>query len=338
MLNPVITAKNLSVEYHQGGSLLSPKRHLAVDDVNLSIADGQTLSLVGESGSGKSSVGRALLRLIGRMEGAVSGRVEFHGTDLYGLSARRLRRIRPRFHLVYQDPRSSLDPAMNVRDIVAEALRILPWSQKARQRDVLVERAVESVGLSKKHLSRYPHEFSGGQRQRIAIARAIIGRPELLVLDEPLSALDLSTQAQVLNLLMDLKADLGLTYLFISHDMGVVRQISDYVAVMYLGQIREEGPVERLFDSPSDPYTKALLAAVPKPDPRRQRARERVLIQGTTPDLRRRSSQCLFHTRCPDVMDICRLRAPESHRVEGGGSAACHLLAEVETLRGSGTS
>lgn len=299
----------------------------AVDGVSFSIQPGETLSLVGESGCGKSTTARGLMRLVE----PTAGSVRMEGTDILRLPPAKLRSVRANVQMVFQDPYSSLDPSMLVGASIAEPLD----AHTDLNRTEKVERVAEvlrQVGLDPDYMNRYPHEFSGGQRQRITIARAISARPKMLILDEAVSALDVSTQNQVLELLEDLQQELGLAYLFIAHDLSVVRHISTRVAVMYLGRIVEEGPTRRVFEHPAHPYTESLLSAVPVPSPRIQRTRERILLQGDPPDPTRTWQGCRFASRCPHVMEICHDVDPPMLATAGGpGAAACHLLAVPNT-------
>jgi peptide/nickel transport system ATP-binding protein len=276
----------------------------AVDGVDLSIARGQTLALVGESGCGKTTVGRSILRL----EEPRSGAIRFDGVNLLTLSARELRRYRRQLQIVFQDPASSLDPRMRVRDAIAEGMISFGIGASAAERTDRVAELMKRVQLDPRTMLRYPHEFSGGQRQRICIARALAVEPSFLICDESVSALDVSIQAQILNLLRELQSDLGLTYLFITHDLGVVRYLADRVAVMYAGQIVEEAPTEQLFSDPAHPYTRMLLAAIPSLDPDRRGSPLRASSEApsaSTPPL-----GCRFHTRCPSVQERCSHEAP----------------------------
>ena len=288
----------------------------AVDGVSFHVAKGETLGLVGESGSGKTTAGRSLLRLIE----PTSGKVRFDGTDVLAADGDELRKLRRRMQIIFQDPYGSLNPRMRVIDIVGEALELHGLARGAD-----VEKRVSSllgrVGLSPSWINRYPHEFSGGQRQRIGVARAIALEPELIVCDEPVSALDVSIQAQVVNLLKDLARELGLSYLFIAHDLSVVRHISDRVAVMYLGEIVETATSKALFQAPGHPYTRALLSAIPVPDPKR-RAR-RLVLAGDIPSPLNPPPGCRFHTRCPAVFDRCRSEVPGDYEVEPGHFVKC---------------
>ena len=292
----------------------------AVDGVSFSVGRGEVVGLVGESGSGKTTVGRLILRL----EGATAGRVHFDGTDVLGLAREPLRRFRKRMQLVFQDPYASLNPRQRVRDVLGHALALHGIGTRADRVDRTVA-LLEQVGLSADHLDRFPHEFSGGQRQRIVIARALAVEPEFLVADEPVSALDVSIQAQVINLLDDLKARLGLTLLFIAHDLAVVEHICDRVVVMYLGRVMEIADVPALYARPAHPYTQALLSAVPVPDPTRRRVR--VLLKGDLPSPVNPPSGCVFRTRCPRAEGLCATSVPPLRDVAPGHLSACHFTA-----------
>jgi oligopeptide transport system ATP-binding protein len=290
----------------------------AVDGVSFDIRPGETLGLVGESGCGKSTTARAVLGLVDATRGSVS----FRGARLTGLTRRAMRRHRRALQMVFQDPYASLNPRMPVGRIVAEPLEVhgLP-DRRARVGELL-----DLVGLPPDAVDRYPHEFSGGQRQRIGIARALATSPEFVACDEPVSALDVSIQAQVVNLLRDLQERLGLTYLFIAHDLAVVRMISTRVAVMYLGKIVELADRDELFANPRHPYTRALLSAVPIANPRRERARERIVLTGDLPSPARPPAGCRFHTRCPLATERCRVEEPAARDLGGGHVVACHLV------------
>jgi peptide/nickel transport system ATP-binding protein len=290
----------------------------AVDDVSFAIERGRTLALVGESGCGKTTVGRSLLRLVVPQ----AGRVLFEGVDLLALSNQAMRPLRRNLQIVFQDPMGSLDPRMRVRDAVAEGMQSFGIGGSEAERSQRVAALFERVQLDPAQMWRYPHEFSGGQRQRICIARALAVEPRLLICDEATSALDVSIQAQILNLLRDLQAELGLAYLFITHDLGVVRHLADRVAVMYLGQIVEEGESERIFRDPRHPYTQGLLAAVPSVDPARRGVRARV--RGDVPSPANPPAGCRFHPRCPEVFDRCPREAPPQYPV-GDGTSRCFL-------------
>lgn len=292
----------------------------AVDGVSFQIKRGQTMGLVGESGCGKSTTGRTILRLLEKTDGEVI----FDGQDLNSLSKEELRRIRPRIQIVFQDPYSSLSPRLPIGEIIGEAVRehqIVPEEEF----DDYITRVMEVCGLPAYYKDRYPHEFSGGQRQRICIARALALSPDFIVCDEPVSALDVSIQAQIINLLKKLQKDFGLTYLFISHDLSVVEHISDTVGVMYLGNMVEFSDTEKIFEKPLHPYTKALFSAIPVPDP--DVKIERIILPGSIPSPANPPKGCKFHTRCDKCMDICKEKAPDWKEVEEGHWCACHLYA-----------
>ena len=298
----------------------------AVDDVSFSITSGETLGLVGESGCGKTSTGRAILQL----NHPTSGEVIFEGADITKLNKYELRPLRKKMQLIFQDPFGSLDPRMTVRDIIGEPLVIHNLNGSKAEYREQIDHLMETVGLNPRMVDRYPHEFSGGQRQRIGIARAISVRPSLIICDEPVSALDVSIQAQIINLLEELQEKFHLTYLFIAHDLAVVRHISDRIAVMYLGEIVEFADRNDLYNSPRHPYTQALITAVPIPDPSIEAERKHVLISGEVPSPLNPPTGCKFHTRCLHVHDLCRKKAPQLNQVDDRDHrVACHLSAKT---------
>ncbi len=292
----------------------------AVDDVSFYIKEGETLGLVGESGCGKSTTGATILRL----EEATAGEVKFEGKDMISLNKRELREMRKEMQIIFQDPYASLNPRMTVADIVGEPLDIHKLTNNKKQRNEKVREILDSVGLTGEHMNRYPHEFSGGQRQRIGVARALAVDPKIIIADEPVSALDVSIQAQVINLLQDLQKEYGLTYLFIAHDLSVVKHISDRVAVMYLGKIVEIADKKELYINPLHPYTISLLSAIPIPDPTYEK--DRIILEGDVPSPVNPPAGCRFHPRCPKAIDICSQVEPEFKDYGQEHFAACHLL------------
>jgi oligopeptide transport system ATP-binding protein len=291
----------------------------AVDDVSFTVGRGETLGLVGESGCGKSTLCRTLLRLIE----PTSGSMRFDGEELTGLGRSGLQKMRREMQMIFQDPYASLNPRKRVGQVVGDPLQ-LHGIASGEERKRRVQELLERVGLNPEHYNRYPHEFSGGQRQRIGIARALALNPKLIVADEPVSALDVSIQAQIINLLSDLQSEFGLTYIFVAHDLGVVRHVSDRIAVMYLGKIVEIGPAEEVYTNPIHPYTLSLLSAIPIPDPRANAEREPVVLEGDVPSPANPPAACRFHTRCRYATEICSDIEPELVNHGGGHWAACH--------------
>jgi oligopeptide transport system ATP-binding protein len=303
----------------------------AVDDVSLTLHQGETLGLVGESGCGKSTLCRTILQLLE----PTSGSVRFEGREIAGLRGRDLRPLRRQMQMIFQDPYASLNPRKRVGQIVGDPMRLhglASGSQLKRE----VQELLERVGLSPEHFNRFPHEFSGGQRQRIGIARALALKPKLIVADEPVSALDVSIQAQIINLLDDLQDEFGLTYIFVAHDLGVVRHVSDRIAVMYLGKVMESAPGDRLYTDPIHPYTVALLSAIPIPDPKLNAAREPLVIEGDVPSPADPPAACRFHTRCPWATEICSEVEPPLRDYGGGRIAACHHPRNVSDAEAAG--
>jgi oligopeptide/dipeptide ABC transporter ATP-binding protein len=317
----LIEVRDLTMEFVRRSGQIGTRveRIRAVDNVQLSIIRGETLGVVGESACGKTTLGRCLLRLLE----PVAGEVIFDGHNILTMSQSNLRSLRREMQLLFQNPFSSLNPRMNVLNLVAEPLRTHTEMTKDELAEQ-VETLLVEVGMSAEHLKRFPHQISGGQAQRVALARALALNPKFLVLDEPTSALDVSVQAQIINLLIDLQERHGLTYMFISHDLGVVQHISDRIAVMYLGQIVELALSEDIFNSPQHPYTQALLSSTPVPDP--DNAGERIILEGVVPNPANPPTGCRFHTRCLHVMDVCRIEQPDNYLVGDGHWATCHLL------------
>jgi oligopeptide transport system ATP-binding protein len=300
----------------------------AVDDVSLTVRQGETLGLVGESGCGKSTLCRTILQLIE----PTSGSVRFEGNEIAGASRRELQPVRRQMQMIFQDPYSSLNPRRRVGQIVGDPMR-LHGIAEGEELKREVQELLERVGLSNEHYSRFPHEFSGGQRQRIGIARALGLKPKLIVADEPVSALDVSIQAQIINLLEDLQDEFGLTYIFVAHDLGVVRHVSDRIAVMYLGKMVESGPAEQLYTNPVHPYSVALLSAVPIPDPKENAAREALVLEGDVPSPVNPPPACRFHPRCPWATEVCSQIEPPLRDYGGGRIAACHHPQNVTALQ-----
>ena len=316
--NNLISIQDLKVYFTGGGGFFSPSRTVkAVDGVTLDIKKGETLGLVGESGCGKSTLGKAILRLTE----PTSGKVLYKGNDLTNLPASSMREQRKHLQMIFQDPYASLNPRMTVGNIVGEPLRTFGLAKGSVESRV--QELMETVGLSRRFIKRYPHEFSGGQRQRIGIARALAVNPEFIVADEPISALDVSIQAQIMNLMERLQAEKDLTYLFISHDLRAVRHLSDRVAVMYLGRIVELAGGKEIYREPLMPYTKALISAVPIPDPQIESKRERIILKGDVPSAMNPPSGCPFHTRCPFAIDECRTIVPRLVEIQPFHDAAC---------------
>jgi oligopeptide transport system ATP-binding protein len=317
---PLLSVKDLRKHFAIKGGVFAREieRVHAVDGVSFDIGQGETLGLVGESGCGKSTTGRCILRLIEPS----SGEVTFKGADVRQMSGETLRALRRDMQIIFQDPYASLNPRLTVAAIIGEALQIHNLAKSRREMEDRVVQLLETVGLQPDHMSRFPHEFSGGQRQRIGIARALAVEPKLVVCDEPVSALDVSIQAQVINLLEDLQEKFGLTYLFIAHDLSVVEHISTRIAVMYLGRVVEIAPARELYDTPIHPYSEALLSAVPIPDPTVKR--KRIMLQGDVPNPIRPPSGCHFHTRCPIAKPDCAQRVPELREARPGHWVSCH--------------
>ena len=320
MSDTLLRVEDLKIYYPVAGSGFGKKEFVkAVDGVTFEVKKGEVFGIVGESGCGKSTLGRGVCKL----ENLTSGHVYLDGEDITEYNDRRMRSIRKKVQMVFQDPYASLNPRMSVFDIIAEPLLVHHLYQDKADLEKKVLDLLHRVGLDDYHANRYPHEFSGGQRQRIGIARALAVEPSLIIADEPVSALDVSIQAQVLNLLNELKHDLDLTYIFVAHDLSVVEYISDRVGVMYLGNFVEVGEKEKIYSNPMHPYTQALLSAVPVPDPKAKR--ERILLEGSIPSAHKPPTGCKFHTRCPKCMECCKTQAPERYEVDDGHYVYCHL-------------
>ena len=320
MSDTLLRVEDLKIYYPVAGSGFGKKEFVkAVDGVTFEVKKGEVFGIVGESGCGKSTLGRGVCKL----ENLTSGHVYLDGEDITEYNDRRMRSVRKKVQMVFQDPYASLNPRMSVFDIIAEPLLVHHLYQDKADLEKKVLDLLHRVGLDDYHANRYPHEFSGGQRQRIGIARTLAVEPSLIIADEPVSALDVSIQAQVLNLLNELKHDLDLTYIFVAHDLSVVEYISDRVGVMYLGNFVEVGEKEKIYSNPMHPYTQALLSAVPVPDPTAKR--ERILLEGSIPSAHKPPTGCKFHTRCPKCMECCKTQAPERYEVDDGHYVYCHL-------------
>ncbi|RFA35848.1 dipeptide/oligopeptide/nickel ABC transporter ATP-binding protein [Virgibacillus dokdonensis] len=320
MDQPLLEVKRLQKHFAVKGGIFGRKKRVikAVDDVSFSVREGEILGIVGESGCGKSTTGKAILRLLEPS----SGEVMFAGKRIKDLEAKELRKLRKDMQIIFQDPYASLNPRHTVEKIIAEPLLVHGMAAKAARKQ-RVKELLEIVGLNSYHASRYPHQFSGGQRQRIGIARALANHPKLIICDEAVSALDVSVQAQILNLMQKLREEFQLTYLFIAHDLSVVKYISDRVGVMYLGRMMELADKDTLYENPKHPYTQALLSAVPTPDP--DDIRERIILKGDVPSPANPPPGCVFHTRCPQAMDICKTAKPAFQEMEANHFIACHL-------------
>ncbi|MBM7837410.1 peptide/nickel transport system ATP-binding protein/oligopeptide transport system ATP-binding protein [Alkalihalobacillus xiaoxiensis] len=321
---PILEVKGLKTYFDINGGVLSKKvgEVKAVDGISFSMQEGEILGIVGESGCGKSTTGKSILRLIE----PTAGEVRFNGEDIMQLSSENVRKLRRDMQIIFQDPYASLNPRHTVGKIIGEPLLVHGIGSKT-ERKQKVKELLETVGLRSEHAKRYPHQFSGGQRQRIGIARALAVNPKLIICDEPVSALDVSVQSQILNLMEKLKKEFKLTYLFIAHDLSVVKHISDRVGVMYLGKMVELANKDLLYDEPKHPYTKALMSAVPVPDP--DIKQERVILQGDVPSPSNPPSGCAFHTRCPSCMDVCKTDVPIWQEVAPNHQVACHLYNET---------
>jgi oligopeptide transport system ATP-binding protein len=320
---PLLSVKDLKVHFRLGAGLFSPKNAgvlRAVDGVSFDIKPGETLGLVGESGCGKTTLGRAVLRLLPNIE----GRVVWLGEDLAKLGEEAMRRHRREMQIVFQDPLAALDPRMPVGEIIGEPLHTFQPNLSAAEAKAKVQAMMAKVGLLPQQINRYPHEFSGGQCQRIGIARAMINNPKLVVCDEPVSALDVSIQAQIVNLLMDLQREFGMSMIFISHNLSVVRHISHRIMVLYLGRVAELADREQLYRNPRHPYTQALISAVPIPDPDLERGKQRIVLKGDLPSPLNPPSGCAFRTRCPKATEICTNERPDLLAIEKGHQVACH--------------
>lgn len=318
----LVKVKELKKYFNSGRSVRSKLKQTvkAVDGLNFSIFEGETLGIVGESGCGKSTMGRLLLRLLE----PTAGKVYFEGKDITRFSKEELRKNRRDFQMIFQDPYASLNPRMKVKDIIEEPL--ITFNENKANRDKRIKELIDAVGISESHLSRYPHEFSGGQRQRIGIARSLALGPKFIIADEPVAALDVSIQAQVLNLMSDLQKEFNITYLFIAHDLSVVNYISDRIGVMYLGKMVEMADSDTLYKNPLHPYTQSLISSIPIPDPNKKR--DKIILKGELPNPANPPKGCRFHTRCPLAKDICKQIEPEWMEVESNHFTACHVVQE----------
>ncbi len=316
----ILEIKNLKKHFDLGKNQLLK----AVDGVSFHVNRGETFGLVGESGCGKSTIGRTIIRLYSK----TAGEVLFKGEEVHELSEKELFNFRKKVQMIFQDPYSSLNPRSTVREIISEPMEVHELYSNKKEQNERVYELLEEVGLNRDHANRYPHEFSGGQRQRIGIARALALEPDFIIADEPISALDVSVQAQVVNLLTRLQEEKGLTYLFIAHDLSMVKQISDRIGVMYLGNLVELTDSDRLYENPLHPYTQALLSAIPIPDPDVEESRERIILKGELPSPINPPSGCVFRTRCPFAMDICKQEKPKWREIEDNHFVACHLYNE----------
>lgn len=317
---PILVVENLKKYFPLGSSWLTKQKHFvkAVDGVSFTIDEGKTLGVVGESGCGKTTLGRTILRL----HSITDGKVMYDDIDLVSISKKEMTKLRPKIQIIFQDPYSSLSPRMTIGEIIGEAVRQHGIVPKEEFKDYIIE-TMRLCGLPAYYYSRYPHEFSGGQRQRISIARSLALKPDLIICDEPVSALDVSIQSQIINLLVELQQKMGITYIFISHDLSVVEYISDEIMVMYLGSVAEHGTTEQIFNNTMHPYTKALLSAVPVPDP--DSKKQRIILTGDIPSPANPPKGCKFHTRCSECMEICKSVEPKLKEYEPGHRVACHL-------------
>ncbi|WP_373893337.1 ABC transporter ATP-binding protein [Virgibacillus sp. CBA3643] len=325
MTSPLLEVKSLKKYFDIKGGVFGRKvgEVKAVDDVSFSVMEGEILGIVGESGCGKSTTGKSILRLIEPTE----GEVKFENRDITDLNAEEMRQLRRNMQIIFQDPYASLNPRHTVEKIISEPL-LVHGMTSSKERESRVKELLEVVGLSAYHASRYPHQFSGGQRQRIGIARALANNPKLIICDEPVSALDVSVQSQILNLMEELRDEFNLTYVFIAHDLSVVKHISDRVGVMYLGRMVELTTKDKLYEDPKHPYTQALLSAVPSPDP--DITRDRVILEGDVPSPASPPAGCAFHTRCPYAMGICKEVRPAFEEIEDNHFVACHLYGDAQ--------